>query len=200
MSQRGRWVALACATTALAVAAGCGGGGGSAGGGGVKPISKIGPLEGHLNLIAWQGYTEPNVVKPFEAQTGCQVHVTYGQTSDDMVRLMRTWLGDADVRIVVGAVTVVDEDAAAARACAEEQVALYLDVVGELDPTIDLRPGEAAPLDKFVLAGTPEDVAAQAQALYEAGAARIEFGTPQGITSAAGVELLADRVLPLLRR
>jgi 5,10-methylenetetrahydromethanopterin reductase len=123
-----------------------------------------------------------------------------GCANPDMVRLMRTWLGDADVRIVVGAVTVVDEDAAAARACAEEQVAMYLDVVGELDPTIDLRPGEVAPLDKFVLAGTPEDVAAQAQALYDAGAARIEFGTPQGITTTAGVDLLADRVVPLLRR
>ncbi|HEX2376227.1 MAG TPA: hypothetical protein VHI30_01620, partial [Gaiellales bacterium] len=79
------WMVLAAATAALAVAAGCGGGSssdnGGGGGGGVKPVSKIGPTEGQLNLIAWQGYTEPNVVKPFEAQTGCQVHVTYGQTS-----------------------------------------------------------------------------------------------------------------------
>jgi 5,10-methylenetetrahydromethanopterin reductase len=104
------------------------------------------------------------------------------------------------VRIVVGAVTVVDEDAAAARACAEQQVRMYLDVVAELDPTIDLSRGRAAPLDKFVIAGTPEEVAAQAQALYDAGAARVEFGTPQGITTASGVDLLADRVLPLLRR
>ena len=123
-----------------------------------------------------------------------------GCANPDMVRLMRTWLGDADVRIVVGAVTVVDEDAAAARACAEQQVRMYLDVVAELDPTIDLARGEAAPLDKFVIAGSPDDVAAQAQALFEAGAARVEFGTPQGITTASGVDLLADRVLPLLRR
>ena len=69
-----------------------------------------------LNLIAWQGYTEPNVVKPFEAQTGCQVHVTYGQTSDDMVRLMRTGnfdgvsaSGDATNRLIAaGDVKPVD--------------------------------------------------------------------------------------------
>ena len=74
-------------------AAGGGGGATTRGGGGgasSKPVETIGPTEGALNLIAWQGYTEPNVVKPFEAQTGCQVHVTYGQTSDEMVRLMRT--------------------------------------------------------------------------------------------------------------
>jgi putative spermidine/putrescine transport system substrate-binding protein len=113
------WMALAAATASLAVAAGCGGGGSdNAGGGGgsVKPVSKIGPTEGGLNLIAWQGYTEPNVVKPFEAQTGCQVHVTYGQTSDDMVRLMRTGnfdgvsaSGDATNRLIAaGDVKPVD--------------------------------------------------------------------------------------------
>ena len=114
------WMAVAAATTTLAVAAGCGGGGGSdnagSGGSGAKPVSTIGPTEGALNLIAWQGYTEPNVVKPFEAQTGCQVHVTYGQTSDDMVRLMRTGnfdgvsaSGDATNRLIAaGDVTPVD--------------------------------------------------------------------------------------------
>ncbi|MGZ4481859.1 MAG: ABC transporter substrate-binding protein [Gaiellales bacterium] len=81
-------------SAALAVAAGCGSssGGGSGGGGssGPKLPTTIGPTEGALNLIAWQGYTEPNVVKPFQAQTGCQVHVKYGQTSDEMVQLMRS--------------------------------------------------------------------------------------------------------------
>src|SRR4029078_5329424 len=73
------WMVLA-ATAALAVAAGCGGGSsdnGGGGGGGVKPVSKIGPTEGALNLIAWQGYTEPKVVKPVKAQTRCKVECTY---------------------------------------------------------------------------------------------------------------------------
>ena len=29
-----------------------------------------------LNLIAWEGYLQPEWVKPFEKQTGCQVHAT----------------------------------------------------------------------------------------------------------------------------
>ena len=47
--------------------------------------------EGELDLIAWQGYTEPDWVKPFEQQTGCIVtgHVKYANTSDDMVNFMR---------------------------------------------------------------------------------------------------------------
>lgn len=122
-----------------------------------------------------------------------------GCANPDMVRLMRSWLGEDGPRIVVGAVTVVDEDGARARSCAGEQVQMYLDVVGALDPTLDLRPGTRPPLDKFVLAGTPEEVARQAAALYEAGAHRVEFGTPQGLTTRRGVELLCDRVVPLLR-
>jgi 5,10-methylenetetrahydromethanopterin reductase len=121
-----------------------------------------------------------------------------GCANPDMVRLMRSWLGDNGPRIVVGAVTVVDEDGERARAHARAQVQMYLDVVGELDPTLELAPGETPPLEKFVLAGTPEEVAEHARALYHAGAHRVEFGTPQGLTTRGGVELLCDRVLPLL--
>jgi 5,10-methylenetetrahydromethanopterin reductase len=118
-----------------------------------------------------------------------------GSANPEMVQLMRTWIGNDDVGIVVGAVTVVDEDGDAARERARREVAMYLDVVGGLDPTIAGPP----PLEKFTLAGTPEEVAAQARALFEAGVKRVEFGTPQGLTTARGVELLCDRVLPLLR-
>jgi hypothetical protein len=75
---------------------------------------------------------------------------------------------------------------------------MYLDVVGALDATLQLRPGQAPPLEKFVLAGTSHEVAAQASALVEAGAFRVEFGTPQGLTTENGVALLCDRVLPEL--
>ena len=121
-----------------------------------------------------------------------------GCANPDMVALMRSWLGDDGPRIVVGAVTVVDEDGERARMHARAQVQMYLDVVGKLDPTLELAPGEAAPLEKFVLAGTPEEVADHARALYDAGAHRVEFGTPQGLTTRGGVELLCDGVLPLL--
>jgi 5,10-methylenetetrahydromethanopterin reductase len=53
-------------------------------------------------------------------------------------------------------------------------------------------------LGRLAFAGTPEEVARQAAELYEAGAARVEFGTPHGLTPRRGIELLADRVLPEL--
>jgi 5,10-methylenetetrahydromethanopterin reductase len=69
-------------------------------------------------------------------------------------------------------------------------------VVGRLDPTISGEPR----LEQFAVAGTPEAVAAHADALYAAGAKRVEFGTPQGRTTREGVDLLCEEVLPLLRR
>lgn len=117
-----------------------------------------------------------------------------GCANPQMAKLMRSWIGNEDVGIVVGAVTVVDEDGDAARERARREVARYLEVVGNLDPTIEGPP----PLEKFAIAGTPEEVAAHALRLYEAGVQRVEFGTPQGLTTERGVELLCDRVLPLL--
>lgn len=122
-----------------------------------------------------------------------------GCANPEMVKLMREWIGNDDVGIVVGAVTVVDEDGDAARAHAAREVEMYLDVVGGLDPTLGLKPGDPVPLDRFVLAGTPEEVAAHAIRLFDAGAMRVEFGTPQGLTTAEGIRLLCDRVVPLLR-
>ena len=88
--------AVALSAVALGVAA-CGGddggGGGGGGGGSSAAASKlpttIGKGEGQLNLIAWEGYTQPQWVKPFEAQTGCQVNAKYAGSSDEMVTLMR---------------------------------------------------------------------------------------------------------------
>ncbi|TMJ95251.1 MAG: extracellular solute-binding protein, partial [Actinobacteria bacterium] len=65
-----------------------------------------------MNLIAWQGYTEDQWVKPFEQKTGCQVNVKYGNSSDEMVTLMRqggggqydmvSASGDASLRLIKG--------------------------------------------------------------------------------------------------
>ena len=118
-----------------------------------------------------------------------------GCANPAMVKLMREWIGNDDVGIVVGAVTVVDEDGDAARELARREVGMYLDVVGRLDPTVAGEPS----LEQFAFAGTPEEVAAHAEELYAAGAKRVEFGTPQGRTTSEGVALLCDRVLPLLR-
>lgn len=135
--------------------------------------------------------------------------------------LARARRPEAAVGIVVGAVTVVDSDGAAARARARTEVAMYLAVVARLDPTLQLPPdllatvarhvdtgdheraGAYIPddvLDLFAFAGTPEQVAARAQALIDAGARRVEFGTPHGLTDAGGVELLGRAVLPLIDR
>jgi 5,10-methylenetetrahydromethanopterin reductase len=143
-----------------------------------------------------------------------------GTTNPELVPVMRERVGNDAVGIVVGAVTVVDEDAAAARRKARREAALYFPVVAELDETLELHPGlvddvrrlvdageadaagELIPdvvLDRLAFSGTPEQVARQAQALYDAGAARVEFGTPHGLTPRHGVELLAQRVVPELR-
>jgi 5,10-methylenetetrahydromethanopterin reductase len=114
-----------------------------------------------------------------------------GTANPDMVRQMREWLGADGPRIVVGAVTVVDTDGDVARARAAKEVELYLDVVGQLDPTLE---GGKPPLDKFVLAGTPSEVAAHARELIDAGAFRVEFGTPQG-----DLDLLLNEVVRELR-
>ena len=106
------------------------------------------------------------------------------------------------VRVVLGAVTVVDRDGAAARRRARTEVAKYLAVVADLDATTELPAGfadqvrdlvaagrdEAAGalipdevLDRFAFSGTPEHVAALAQRVLDAGAGRVDFGAPHGL-------------------
>ncbi len=123
-----------------------------------------------------------------------------GSANPDLIPIVREWLGNPKVGIVVGCVTVVDEDGDWARERACAAVAPYLDVVAKLDPTLDLRAGQEPPRDRFAIAGTPEQVAARVEELWAAGAARVELGMPQGRTTRAGVELICSRVLPLLGR
>ena len=107
-----------------------------------------------------------------------------------------------DLGIVIGAVTVVAEDGQAARELARSEVRMYLDVVGGLDPTTPAPVGADIPddvLDRFAIAGTPEQVTEHATALFAAGARRVEFGSPHGLTEADGIRLLGERVLPRLR-
>jgi putative spermidine/putrescine transport system substrate-binding protein len=78
--------------------------------------TSVGAGEGELNIIAWAGYaengsTDPKVdwVTPFTQQTGCKVNVKIGNTSDEMVTLMKTGQydgvsasGDATLRLIYG--------------------------------------------------------------------------------------------------
>jgi putative spermidine/putrescine transport system substrate-binding protein len=116
---------MALCTALALVAAGCGGSGssGSTGKGGtgglgkpptadMKPLQSIGKGEGSLNLVAWEGYAEPQWVKPFQQQTGCRVNAKYAGSSDEMVSLMSgggghqydlvSASGDADLRLIYG--------------------------------------------------------------------------------------------------
>src|SRR3954465_13031037 len=67
---------------------------------------------GTLNMIAWEGYLQPQWVQPFQKQTGCQVHPKYAGSSDRMVTLMRSGgggqydmvsaSGDTSLRLIYG--------------------------------------------------------------------------------------------------
>jgi putative spermidine/putrescine transport system substrate-binding protein len=54
--------------------------GGSPGGSkrNAKMPTSIDMGEGQLNVIAWEGYAQPQWVKPLEKQTGCQVNAKCG--------------------------------------------------------------------------------------------------------------------------
>ena len=49
-------------------------------------------------------------------------------------------------------------------------------------------------LDLFAFAGEPARIVELASRLFDAGADRVEFGTPHGIDEARGVDLLAQQV------
>lgn len=49
------------------------------------------------------------------------------------------------------------------------------------------------------MAGTPEQVAERAEALFEAQARCVESGSPHGLTETEGIRLLGERVLPRFR-
>jgi 5,10-methylenetetrahydromethanopterin reductase len=125
------------------------------------------------------------------------------------------------IGIAAGAVTVVDEDGQAARALARRKAALYLPVIAKLDRTLRIEPellarinSAAAAYDfdraasyvsddllsRMAFAGTPDEVIAKSKALVAAGATRIEFGTPHGLSEESGIRLLGERVLPALKR
>src|SRR3954453_17504550 len=121
MSTKHIWATMVAVLAMFAIAA-CGDDSSSSSGSSVKPpndikaATSVGKGEGKLNIIAWAGYaedgsTDPKVdwVTPFEKATGCQVNVKTGNTSDEMVTLMRTGnydgvsaSGDATLRLIAG--------------------------------------------------------------------------------------------------
>jgi 5,10-methylenetetrahydromethanopterin reductase len=125
------------------------------------------------------------------------------------------------VGVVLGAVSVIDENREQARTAARHAVALYLPVVAPLDPTIQTEPElverlrihsnrhefDAASrlisddlLDRFAFSGNVADIVQQCVGLFAAGASRIEFGTPHGLNAEYGIRLLGEQVIPSLRQ
>ena len=124
---------------------------------------------------------------------------------------------EARIDVVCGAVTVIDTDERKALELARREVALYLPVIAGLDPTVTIEIDRLRGireslnqndidkaityisddlLGKFAFAGTPEKIIEQVLSLFEAGADRIEFGTPHGLSPERGLALLGEIVLP----
>ena len=152
-----------------------------------------------------------------------------GSANASLVPLMLSRVAEGAARVgrkagstgvVLGAVTVVDDDGAAARECARSAVAMYFEIVARLDPTVDVPSGlverigrllhagdergagRLIPdelLDRFAFSGTPEQVVRQVRDIFDAGAARVEFGAPFGLDAERGLRLLGERVLPGFR-
>lgn len=99
------------------------------------------------------------------------------------------------------------------------EAALYLPVVAALDPTVEIDPelldrieqsvrqndrqGAAGLisddiLDLFAFAGNADDLIHKVMSIFEAGANRVEFGTPHGINQAEGIRILGENVIPAL--
>ncbi|MHA2336542.1 MAG: LLM class flavin-dependent oxidoreductase [Candidatus Hodarchaeales archaeon] len=143
-----------------------------------------------------------------------------GTANPAVVPWIRDILKSSDIDIVLGSVTVVDEDGDKARNLARKEVALYLPVIGKLDPTLSIPSDllssiakatskynfkEASEyvddklLTKFTFSGTSQEIINQTIAIFESGANRVEFGTPHGLDQTKGIELLGKEVLPVIR-
>jgi len=54
----------------------------------VKTPAALGPGEGELDLITWEGYADDSWTKPFTQQSGCQVHAHYVGSTAEMSSLL----------------------------------------------------------------------------------------------------------------
>lgn len=154
-----------------------------------------------------------------------------GSANPDIVPVIQAYIAEGErssrrevggVGVVIGAVSVIDEDREAARAAARRSVAVYLPVVAGLDPTVTVDPelmariqqhvnqeeaDQAAALisddllDRFAFSGDADDMIQHASRLFEAGTARVEFGTPHGLSQPeTGIRILGETIVPELKR
>ena len=128
-----------------------------------------------------------------------------------------------DVKIAFGSVSMVDPDGKKALEAARKKAVVYINVIGDKDPTVvrdypqeivEIKDAMAlgdveravrslpdALTRRFTLAGTPQEVIKQSEDLFNAGVDRIEFGTPHGVTDEmTGINLLVEKVFPHFRK
>ncbi len=126
----------------------------------------------------------------------------------------------SEVRMIFGAVTVVDRDRKRAETIARHRVATYVSAIGRLDPTYSPSPEEIEAVERGMLSGdfegaaraisddtlrrfscfgTPADIVRRMEELFDAGVDVFEFGTPHGENEAEAVRLLGDEVLPAFK-
>src|SRR3954451_11836811 len=88
MPMRRRALEAACVAVAVMAlslgAAACGGAGDDKSSSSAKDPDINAQGEGELNIVNWEGYTDPSFVKGFEKETGCKVNDTFAGTSDEM--------------------------------------------------------------------------------------------------------------------
>ena len=128
----------------------------------------------------------------------------------------------ASIGVVMGAVTIVDEDRNAAINEARGRAATYIPVIGQLDSvatesfpdaiaaiTEAMTRGDRdaaaraipdALLSRFAFCGAPDDLIHQVEACLASGASRVDFGSPHGLDSVSGIELIGQRVLPYFKK
>lgn len=139
-----------------------------------------------------------------------------GSTNPTLAKQARQTIGNSDVEVVLGAVSVIDPNRKAARAVARREVGKYLHTIGHLDVTLDGDEKASlalftkrfegqdpdagdiisdALLDKFALAGTPEDAISALQKMKGV-VDRFEFGTPHGLHGRAeAIRYIGDAIV-----
>jgi 5,10-methylenetetrahydromethanopterin reductase len=143
-----------------------------------------------------------------------------GSTNPNLAIKAREAIGNSSTEIVLGAVSVIDPNRKAARCLARHEVAKYLRVVGHLDTTLDEESAASLAtfntrfdngdpqasdaisdllLDKFALAGTPQDALAALESMHGK-VDRFEFGTPHGLANRAeAVRYIGKTIIKELR-
>ncbi len=99
----------------------------------LEPMTRLGPPEGELAIVAWAGYAEDGStdrtvdwVTPFEKESGCHVDVRTATTSDEMLDLMES--GKYDVVSASGEVSLALIEAGDVEPLNPDLVPNYVDV------------------------------------------------------------------------